>query len=266
MNANQHELDNQGRTNVDKKTIAAAFAGASILTFAGMADAADVKVMASAALREAYLELVPQFERSTEHKVATTWAGTVEIMKRMQAGETFDLVIMAGPSIDELIKLGKIVPGSRVDLAKSGVGAAVRAGAPKPDISSGEALKRAMLAAKSIAYSTGPSGVYLAGLFQRMGIAEEIKSKVKIAPPGMPVGEMVARGEAEIGFQQVSELLPVAGTDFIGPLSADVQQITVFAGGIHAGAKEPDAAKALVKFITSPAAVPVIKKKGMEPG
>jgi molybdate transport system substrate-binding protein len=250
---------------VERKSIAA-FAGASVLILASVANAADVKVLASAALKEAYLELVPQFERVTEHKVATTWAGTVDIMKRMQAGETFDLVIMAGPSIDELIKLGKIVPGSRVDLAKSGVGAAVRAGAAKPDIGSGDALKRAMLAAKSIAYSTGPSGVYLADLFQRMGIADEIKSKVKISPPGVPVGEMIARGEAEIGFQQVSELLPVAGIDFIGPLSADVQKITVFAGGIHTGAKEPDAAKALVKFITSPQAVPVIKKKGMEPG
>jgi molybdate transport system substrate-binding protein len=188
------------------------------------------------------------------------------MMKRLTGGEVFDLVVMAGPSIDELIKLGKIVPGSRVDLAKSGVGAAVRAGAPKPDISSGEALKRAMLAAKSIAYSTGPSGVYLAGLFQRMGIADEIKPKVKLAPPGMPVGEMIARGDAEIGFQQVSELLPVAGIDFIGPLSADVQQITVFAGGIHVAATQADAAKALVKFLTSPQAAPVLKKKGLEPG
>jgi molybdate transport system substrate-binding protein len=249
-----------------KSIIAAAFAGASLLIAAGAAAAADVKVMASAAIKEAYLELVPQFEKTTEHKVATTWAGTVDMMKRLTGGEVFDLVVMAGPSIDELIKLGKIVPGSRVDLAKSGVGAAVRAGAPKPDISSGEALKRAMLAAKSIAYSTGPSGVYLAGLFQRMGIADEIKPKVKLAPPGMPVGEMIARGDAEIGFQQVSELLPVAGIDFIGPLSADVQQITVFAGGIHVAATQADAAKALVKFLTSPQAAPVLKKKGLEPG
>jgi molybdate transport system substrate-binding protein len=246
--------------------VAAAFAGASFLILASAANAADVKVMASAAIKEAYLELVPQFEKGTEHKVATTWAGTVDMMKRLQGGEVFDLVIMAGPSIEELIKQGKIVPGSRVDLAKSGVGVAVRAGAPKPDISSGDALKRAMLAAKSIAYSTGPSGVYLAGLFQRMGIADEIKSKVVLAPPGMPVGEIVARGDAEIGFQQVSELLPVAGIDFIGPLSADVQQITVFAGGIHTAAMQADAAKALVKFLTSSQAAPVIKKKGMEPG
>ena len=245
-------------------TLAAALAGTLIGT--GMTQAADINVLASNALKEAYLELVPGFEKATEHKVATTWAGTNDIKKRMAAGETYDLVIMAGPALDELVKQGKIVPGSRVDLAKSGVGVAVRAGAPKPDISSGDALKRALLAAKSIAYSSGPSGVYMEGLFRRLGIADEIKPKLKQTQPGNPVGEVIARGEAEIGFQQVSELLPIAGIDYIGPLPPDIQHITVFSGGIHAGAKQPDAAKALVKFITAPAAVPVIKKKGMEPG
>ncbi|MET0632812.1 MAG: substrate-binding domain-containing protein [Xanthobacteraceae bacterium] len=245
-------------------TLAAALAG--ILIGTGMTQAADINVLASNALKEAYLELVPGFEKATEHKVATTWAGTNDIKKRMAAGETYDLVIMAGPALDELIKQGKIVPGSRVDLAKSGVGVAVRAGAPKPDISSGDALKRALLAAKSIAYSSGPSGVYMEGLFRRLGIADEIKPKLKQTQPGNPVGEVIARGEAEIGFQQVSELLPIAGIDYIGPLPPDIQHITVFSGGIHTGAKQPDAAKALVKFITAPAAVPVIRKKGMEPG
>jgi molybdate transport system substrate-binding protein len=240
--------------------------GAGCLILATVASAADVKVMASAAIKEAYVELVPQFEKSTEHKVATTWAGTVDMTKRLTAGEVFDLVIMAAPSIDEFIKQGKIVPGSRVDLAKSGVGVAVRAGLPKPDISSGDKVKQAMLAAKSIAYSTGPSGVYMAALFQRMGIADQIKDKVKIGPPGTPIGELIARGEADIGFQQVSELLPIAGIDFIGPLPPDIQQITVFASGIHTGATQADAAKALVKFLTSPQAVPVLKKKGLEPG
>ena len=236
-------------------TLAAALAG--ILIGTGMTQAADINVLASNALKEAYLELVPGFEKATEHKVATTWAGTNDIKKRMAAGETYDLVIMAGPALDELVKQGKIVPGSRVDLAKSGVGVAVRAG---------DALKRALLAAKSIAYSSGPSGVYMEGLFRRLGIADEIKPKLKQTQPGNPVGEVIARGEAEIGFQQVSELLPIAGIDYIGPLPPDIQHITVFSGGIHTGAKQPDAAKALVKFITAPAAVPVIKKKGMEPG
>jgi molybdate transport system substrate-binding protein len=245
---------------------AASIGAASLLSVAGMTNAAEIKVIASGGLKAAYLELVPGFERVTKHKVATAWAGSVDIMKRMQAGETFDLVIMPGASIDELIKLGKVVAGSRVDLARSGIGVAVRAGAPKPDISSGEALKRALLTASSIAYSSSASGVYLAGLFQRMGIADALKPRIKQSPPGVPVGELIARGEVEIGFQQVSELLPVAGIDFLGPLPVEIQHFTVFSGGLHIGAKEPQAAKSLINFIKAPAAVPIIKKSGMEPG
>ena len=239
---------------------------ASVVAMTGMAHAAEIKVLSSTAIKEPFVELVPGFERSTGNKVVVMWAGTVDVLKRLQSGEVVDLVILSGPAIDDLIKQGTVVPGSRVDLVKSGVGLAVRSGSPKPDISTVDALKRALLAAKSIAYSTGPSGVYLTGLFQRMGIADELKAKMKIPPSGTPIGELIARGEAEIGFQQVSELLPVAGIDYIGPLPAEVQSITVFSGGIHRGATQPDAAKALVKFITSPEAVPVIKKKGMEPG
>ncbi len=171
---------------------------------------------------------------------------------------------MAAGAIDELMRLGKIAPGSRVDLAKSGVGAAVRAGAPHPDISSAEALKRALIAAKSIVISTGPSGVYLAGLFQRMGIADELKPKLKQVM-GEPTGAVVARGEAQIGFQQMCELLPVAGIDLLGPLPAEIQQITVFSAGLHVDALAPDAARSLIEFLTAPHAVPVIKRKGMEP-
>ena len=222
----------------------------------------EIKVMASAAFKEAYLELVPEFERATGHQVATLWVPSVQMMNRLKGGETVDLVIMSAAAIDELIKLGRIA--SRTDIAKSGVGVAVRAGAPRPDISSGEAVKRAVLAAKSIAYSFGPSGIYLAGLFQRMGIADQLKPKIKQVQ-GEPAGAVVARGEAEIGFQQMSELLPVPGIDLIGPLPADIQQITVFAAGLHAAANEADAATALVNFFTAPAAAPIIRKKGMEP-
>jgi molybdate transport system substrate-binding protein len=223
---------------------------------------ATIKVMASAAFREAYLELVPQFERATGNNVTTLWVPSVQMMNRLKGGETVDLVVLSAASLDELIGAG--IVRDRVDLAKSGVGVAVRAGAPKPDISSGEALKRAVLAAKSVVYSTGPSGIYLAGLFQRMGITEQVKPKLKQVQ-GEPAGAAVARGEAEIGFQQVSELLPVPGIDLVGPLPPDVQQITTFSAGLHVGAKEPDAAKALLKFLTAPAAEPVIRKKGMEP-
>jgi molybdate transport system substrate-binding protein len=229
-----------------------------------MPHTAEIRVMSSSAMKAAFLELVPGFERATGHKVVTSWIPGVDLLRRVKDGETGDLVIMQAGSIDELIRLGRIAPGSRVDLAKSGVGVAVRAGATKPDISSAAALKRALLAAKSIAYSTGPSGVYLAGLCQRLGIADQLKPRIRQVK-GEPVGAVVARGEAEIGFQQVSELLPVPGIDFLGPLPADIQQITVFSAGLQVGAREPAAARALVEFITAPAAAPVIRKKGLEP-
>ena len=224
--------------------------------------ATKIKVMLSAAFKEAYLELVPQFERSAGHKVESLWVPSVQMMSRLKGGETVDLVILSAASLDALRNAGLI--SDRTDLARSGIGVAVKSGARKPDISSGEAVKRAVLAAKGIAYSTGPSGIYLMELFQRMGIAESIKSKVKQVQ-GEPAGGVVARGEAEIAFQQVSELLPVPGIDFVGPLPADIQQITVFSAGLHGAAKQPDAARALVKFLTAPAAAPVIRKNGMEP-
>ncbi len=226
---------------------------------------AEVKVIASGGLKAAYVDLVPVFERESGNKVATVFAGSTDIMKRITSGEAFDLSIMPGTFLDELTKSGKIAAGSRVDLARSGIGVAVRAGASKPDISSGEALKRALLAAKSIAYSSSASGIYLAGLFQRMGIADALKARIKQSPPGTPVGDLIARGEAEIGFQQVSELLPISGIDFLGPLSPDIQHFTVFAGGLHVAAKAAEGAKALMGFITSAAAAPVIRKSGMEP-
>jgi molybdate transport system substrate-binding protein len=231
-----------------------------------MADAAEIKVMATAALRPAYLELVPAFEKQTGHKVTTIWGGTLDVTRRIGGGEVVDLVIMPAVNLDKLIADGKLVAGSRVDLAKSGVGVAVRAGQPKPDISSGAALKKAVLAARSVAYSSGPSGFYLADLFKKMGIADEIKGKVTQTAPGVQVGELVARGEADLGFQQVSELLYVKGIEFVGPLPADIQHVTVFSAGLHASAKETDAAKALVKFLTEPEALAVIRKTGMEPG
>jgi molybdate transport system substrate-binding protein len=243
---------------------AAVLCGAGLL--AGLAHAAEIKVLGTPAVRELYADLVPQFEQATGHKVTTVWAGTVDVMKRIGGGEAVDLVIMARKSLDELTLQGKIVADSRVDVARSGVGVAVRAGAPKPDISSGEAVKKALLAAKSIAYSSGPSGVYIAGLVQRMGIADQIKSKMKQIPPGEAVGELVARGDAEIGFHQVSELLPIKGIDIVGPLPPDIQEITVFSAGIHASAQQADAAKALAAFLTAPAAAPVIEKHGMDPG
>ena len=227
----------------------------------------EIRVLASIALKGIYLELAPRFESASRCKLATEWAGADPVLKRIQAGESADLVIGPAKLIDALIALGRIVRGSRADIARSGVGVAVKKGAPRPDISSGEALKRVLLAAKSIAYSSGPSGVYLAGLFERMGIADRLRPKVTQTPPGTFVGELVARGDAEIGFQQVAELLHVGDAiDFVGQLPADIQQVTVFSGGIHAAATAPDAARALLQFLTGPDAAEVIRSKGMEPG
>lgn len=240
--------------------------GFGLLALPRIALSDEIRVLAPNAVRETYLELVPQFEKASGHRVVTIWSGTADLMKRLKGGESADLVIIGSDSLDELIKLGKIQPGSRVDFVKSGVGVAVRTGAPRPDISSGDGVKRALLSASSIGYSTGPSGVYLDGLFQRMGIADQLKPKLKRPPSGASVGEMVARGDVEIGFQQVSELIHVGGIDFLGPLPPDVQQITIYTSGIHTDASKPDAAKALARYLSSPAAAAVIRKNGMEPG
>jgi molybdate transport system substrate-binding protein len=230
------------------------------------AQAADITVLASPAMKEAYLELVPRFEQARGHKVTTTWAGTADIMKRMQARETFDVVIAAANSIDELTDTGRLMAGSRKDLVRSGVGVTVRAGAPKPDISTAEAVKKAVLAAKSVGISTGPSGVYMSALFEKMGIADQVKSKLKVPPSGAQIGELVAKGEVELGFQQVSEIVHVKGAQFVGPLPPEIQRVTVFAGAVHAASAEPDAARELLEFLASPEHAPLLQKHGLEPG
>jgi molybdate transport system substrate-binding protein len=182
----------------------------------------------------------------------------------MAAGERYDLIVISSTELDELIRQGKIVSGSRIDLAKSGIGIAVRAGAPRPDVRSSAALKQALLAAKTVGYTSGPSGVYMAGLIEKMGIAAEVNPKHRGVPSGGTIGTIVATGGAEIGFQQVSELVHIAGIDYIGPLPPDIQCVTVFSCGLQAGASQPDAAKALMAFLTTPAAKNVMTKHGLE--
>src|SRR5687767_12883135 len=229
------------------------------------ARAAEIKVIASNATKEALVDLIPAFEKATGHKVTMLWAGTETITKRISGGEVVDAVLIAGPNIDKLIAEGKLVAGTRATIAKSGIGVAVREGLPKPDISSGEAVKKAVLDAKSVAYSSGPSGFYVAELLKKMGVTEQIKDKVKQTPSGVQVGEVVARGEADLGFQQISELLHLKGIQYLGPLPADIQHVTVFSAGLHTAAPAPDAARALVRFLTSPEAAPTIRNAGMEP-
>ena len=230
------------------------------------ARAAEIKVIASNAAKEAFVDLIPAFEKETGHKVTMLWAGTETITKRISGGEVVDAVLIAAPNIDKLIAEGKLVAGTRTTIAKSGIGLAVREGLPKPDISSGEAVKKAVLDAKSVAYSSGPSGFYVAELLKKMGITEQIKDKVKQTPSGVQVGEVVARGEADLGFQQISELLHLKGIHYLGPLPPDVQHFTVWTTALHAGAPQPDAAKALVKYLAGPEAAASIRKAGMEPG
>src|SRR3977135_1856442 len=194
-----------------------------------------------------------------------TWSGSADIRKRISAGETFDLVIVGAPDIDAFVKEGKMMPASRVDIASSGVGIAVKAGSPRPDISSGEAVKKALLSATAVAYSTGASGVYVERLFDRLGIADQMKDKSKQTAPGMRVAQSLASGEADLGFQQVSELVHETGIDFLGPLPADIQNITVYSSGIPVGSNASEPVKALQAVLSAPAAAPVIRKNGMEP-
>jgi molybdate transport system substrate-binding protein len=247
-----------------------AFGIIGVLLLAGAASAAEVRVMISGGLTAAYKELVPEFERLTGNKVITAYGpsmGTTvnAIPVRLERGEPADVLIMVGYALGDLAKQGKVTAGSSVDLVKSPIGIAVKSGTPKPDISSVDALKRTLLAAKSIAYSDSASGVYISTeMFQKLGIADEMKDKAKKIP-ATPVGEIVAHGDAELGFQQISELKPVAGIDIIGQLPPEVQKITVFSAGIASVSKDPEAGKALIKFLASPAAGPFIIASGMEP-
>jgi molybdate transport system substrate-binding protein len=240
------------------------------LSMAGPASAAEVKVMISGGLTAAYKALVPEFEKATGNTVVTAYGpsmGTTTnaIPVRLERGEPVDVLILVGYALDDLIKKGKATADSKVELVRSPIGIAVKAGAPKPDISSADTLKRALLAAKTIAYSDSASGVYVSTeMFEKLGIADAMKDKAaKI--PATPVGEIVARGDAEIGFQQISELRPVSGIDIVGPLPDELQKITVFSAGIATVSKEPDAGRALIKFLVSPAARDTIVKSGMEP-
>ena len=224
-----------------------------------------MRVLCTNGLKTVMLDLAPEFERAIGTKAVITWGSANGLLQELEAGAGGDLAILTAEAIDGLIKEGKVVAGSRVDLARSGIGVAVRKGAPKPDIGSPDALRRALLAAKSVAHSkTGMSGIYFPTVLARLGIAEEMKPKIVTPEPGTPVGEVVAKGGAEIGVQQISELLPVAGIEIVGPLPAALQRITIFSAGVLTAAKEPEAARALVQFVAT-ASRPLLKDKGLEP-
>ena len=248
--------------------------GVAALLISGAVSAAEVHVMISAGFYEVYAELSPAFERATGHRLVTTRGPSMgdspeAIPTRLVRGETADVVILDGGAADELGKRGLVRAGSKVELARSQIGMVVRAGAAKPDIGSVEAFRKALLAAKSIAYSDSGSGVYLSGtLFAKLGVADQVAGKsrkVRGPPSGEPVAAVVARGEAELGFQQVSELIHVPGVDFVGTLPAEIQPGLSFAGAITSAARQPQAAGALIRFLASPEARPTIVKAGLTP-
>ena len=225
---------------------------------------APIKLLSSMATRQLLADLVAQFQQTSTQPVAVESVGGVDATRRVLAGEAVDAVVLAANAIDPLIAAGKLLAGSRVDLVRSDVAIAVRAGAPRPDIGSEDGVKRAVLAARSVSYSTGPSGVHLATLFERWGIADEIKPRIVQAPPGVPVGSLVAKGEVELGFQQLSELLPLAGIDIIGLLPAAIQIVTTFSAGVSVTSTQADAVRALLAFMVSPAATAAKLANGME--
>jgi molybdate transport system substrate-binding protein len=235
---------------------------------APIADAAEIKVMSTVALTPALSELAPRHESSSSDKLTIVYGTIAELKKRVDAGETADLMILSRPVLDELQTQGKIAQGSIVDVGKSHVAIGVRVGSPQPDISTAEKLKEALLAVKSISYADpargGASGVYFAKVLDRLGIADQMKSKTVLVPNAQ-AGELVARGEVEMGVAQASEIAAVPGTQVVGPLPGDLHSELTFSVGIGSQSKDPAAAKTLVELLTSPTGAAVLKSKGMDP-
>lgn len=227
--------------------------------------APQIRVISSMATRQVLADLIALFERQAgAPKVHVESVGGVDAAKRVRAGEAFDAVVLAADTIDQLVEAGHVVRGSRADLVKSGVSIAVRAGAARPAVATEDDVKRAVQSARSLSYSTGPSGVHLAQMFERWGIAEAIKDRIVQAQPGVPVGSLVADGKVELGFQQLAELMNLRGIDVIGPLPPAIQIITTFSAGLSVTSQQADAVRALFGFLTSPETVQAKRDNGME--
>jgi molybdate transport system substrate-binding protein len=261
-----------GEKSMQAKSVVphALFIALTLLLYSAAVQAAEIRVMSSGGFKTAYVELASEFERVTGHKVINAWGPSMgdtpqAVPNRMARGEPVDVVVIVREALEKLVQEGKIIASSQTDLARSLIGAAVRSGAPKPDIGTVEAFKHALANANSIAYSDSASGVYIENvLYKQLGISDEIKAKSKMIP-AEPVGEVVARGDADLGFQQISELMPIQGIDVIGPIPTEIQKVTVFSAALATSAKEPDAGAALIRFLASPSAAPAIKKSGMDP-
>src|SRR5664280_2362809 len=250
-----------------KPRCAALIAGALSLAVS-VANAAEVKVLSAGAFKQVVLALVPEYQRQTGNTVTVENGTTGQLKKRIDGGEAFDIVVITPAVIDEMIAIGKVAAGSEVKLAGVGIGVVVKEGAPKPDISTVEKFKQALLAAKSVAYidpaSGGSSGIYVDKLLVKLGIAEQIKPKAKLKQGGH-VADLIVSGEAELGIHQISEIVPVKGAALVGPLPKEIQNTTTYAAGLSASAKDKDAAKELIEYLSGPDAAAVLKSKGMEP-
>jgi molybdate transport system substrate-binding protein len=272
----QSSLQSSVPSTLRRRTLGALLGGALSLGLAlgaatpSTAAADEIRVVTSGGFSAAYDQLIPLYEQATGHKVVTSRGASMgnaqdSIPSRLARGEQFDIVILADGALDNLAAQGKVEAGSRVDLARSMIGMSVRKGTPKPDISTVDALKQTLLDAKTIAYSASASGTYLANeLFPRLGVAEQMKGKATRILSER-VGAVVLRGDADIGFQQVSELLPFKELEFVGPLPDEVQQRVFFSAGVATGAKSPETARHLIRFLAAPAAAPIVRSTGMEP-
>jgi len=222
-------------------------------------------MLSSMATRPVLTDLIAEFGRCTPYAVQLESAGGVDVARRVQAGEAVDVVVLAAGAIEQLIDGGRLLAGSRVDVVRSGMGIAVQSGRRRPDIGSEAAVREAVLGAATVGYSTGPSGKYLVSLFERWGIARQIAARIVQAPPGVPVAALVAQGDVELGFQQLSELQGVPGIELLGPLPPEIQHITVFAAAVSVTCTQPDAARALLDFLAGPQALAGKRQHGMEP-
>ena len=249
-------------------TLASARGAAFVLVGALMvtgARAADITVIGSTAMTEFIEAVAPIFEQASGHKVKASFLSGSLLPVKVKEGAPADLIVTTPESIEDLVKAGKVVAGSRVDFVRSGAGVAVRAGAPKPDVSTPEAFKNALLAAKSVGISKGPSGFYMLSLLERLGIADAVKAKAVFTEPGQRVGLVIASGQAEIGVQQITELLAMPGIDYVGPLPSALQTTIIYATARSANAKETAAAEEFVKFLSSKSVVPSARKMGLDP-
>jgi molybdate transport system substrate-binding protein len=246
--------------------IAATASCLQILTaMSAPANAADIKVIASTAMREVMDELGTMFEKATGHKVAVEFFSGAILPVKIKEGAQADLVITNPEVVDDLVKAGKVEPNTRIEFVRSSAGVAVKSGARKPDVSTPEALKAALLAAKTVGYSQGPSGVHFLTVLAKLGITDQVKAKGVVPPLGQRVGLLIAEGKAEIGVQQITELLLIPGIDFVGPLPKDLQATIIYSTATPTTVKQRDAARALVKFMSSEPVGPVIKKLGLDP-